>query len=211
MSRRDPVVISGPILEPVFPQDMRAQCKVDVQDAAQDALLEQYISVARRYVEYRTGRTIQQKTLLWMPNGWPDYDEGVIRLPWATPLIAIESIKYTDVSGTETTWASSNYDVDTDSNPGPGGFAPKYGIPLPSFVPSRINPIKIRYTAGIADTSPPSDAPAEIKQPIMLLAAAMFENREAEVLPNRSAVDFVVPELAGFEAQLCLLMVSYGN
>lgn len=192
---------------------MKDQCRIDVQDAGQDALLATYISAARDFVEWLTGRTFHQKTLLWVMNYWPYYAptyypsaSQLIELPGATPLISIDFIKYMDSGGTDNLWPSTEYSPDLLSTP--GGFKPNYGVAFPSFAPHPVNPIRIQYKAGIATASPVTDAPARVKQPIMLLAAAMFENRESESLPARSAVQFTSQKIGGFSALIERLTAS---
>jgi len=210
----EPVVIDEPIIEPVSLQEMRDQCRIDVQDAGQDSLLQGYISVARDYVEWRTARTFHQKTLLWILNFWPYYAptyyasvSQLVELPMATPLIEIDFIKYMDSGGNDNTWDPSQYSADVYSTP--GGFKPNYGVAFPSFAPHPVNPIRIQYKAGIATTSPGTEAPEKVKQPIRLLAAAMFDNRESESLPSRSAVQFTAQKIGGFESLLLRLTAEH--
>lgn len=194
---REPIVLVEPIQEPITLQELRDQCRIDVQDAGQDSLLSLYITAARDYVEWLTERTFHQKTLLWVLDDWPLYTE-LVMLPGATPLIGIDSITYKDSAGVDTVWGSGNYVLDTYSVP--GGFRPAYNVTLPDFTPYPVGAIRIQGTAGIATASPPAEAHARIKQPILLLAASMFENREAESLPNRSAVAFAAQKIGGFDA-----------
>lgn len=210
----EPVVVVQPIKEPVSLQELRNQCRVDVQDAGQDALMAGYISAARSYVEWRIGRTFHEKTLLWILNYWPYYSptyyastSQLVELPMSTPLIEIDFIKFKDSGGTDNTWDPTQYSPDIYSTP--GGFKPNYGVAFPSFAPHPVNPIRIQYKAGIATTSPGTEAPAEVKQPILLLAAAMFENRESEALPARSAVQFTAQKIGGFEGLLLRLTAEY--
>lgn len=203
----EPVVIVEPLLEPITPEELRGQLKMDVRDAAQDNLLDIYISCARDYVEWRTGWTFHQKTLLWVLDYWPYYNSsayastwGRTKLPGATPLIGIDFIKYKGSDGVDNVWDPSQYVADTLSTP--GGFKPGYGVAFPFMIPYPVNPIRIQYRAGIATASPAAVAPAKIKEPVLLLAAALFENRESESLPDRSAVKFVTREVAGFEGMI---------
>jgi hypothetical protein len=93
------------------------------------------------------------------------------------------SLKYKDAAGAETAWAAANYISDTDSMPGRLVLA--YGASWPSASLYPVHPIRIRYTAGIATASPQAEAAADVRNVIMLLAAALWEHREPEPEPEK--------------------------
>jgi uncharacterized phiE125 gp8 family phage protein len=170
-----PLVITGPTTEPISLAEVKSQLRID--GSTEDTLLNLYIAAAREYCENRTGRTFHQQTLEWVLDAFPSGSS--ITLPRATPLIAISSVKYKDSDGTETTWSSAEYIADTDSVP--GGLVLGYNESWPSFTPYPVSPIRIRYTAGIATTSPVTEASDLIKTPHLLLVGGLYENRESEI------------------------------
>lgn len=161
---------------------VKLHCKVDQE--AEDELFYVWIPAARRFFENATGTTTHEKTLEMAYEGWSD--TGIFDLPRATPLIAVESIKYLDSTGAENTWAAANYAVDTHSELGRVGLA--YGISWPSATLYPLSPIRIRYRAGIATTSPATEAPADIKLAVALLAMHFYENRSAVIVTERGAI-----------------------
>lgn len=192
MSRRvDPVVIVDSIQEPVSLSEVKAQLRVT--GSAEDTLLTLYIQAARRYVEKQANITIHQKTLELVAEDWHYWNttgcNRYIELPRATPLISIISAKYKDKDGNDTTWANTEYLADSDQQP--GRLTPAYGKYFPSFTPYPVSPIRIQYTAGIATASPPAEASASVKVPVLLLIGALYENREATVI-----TDNIVSEVA---------------
>lgn len=198
--------ITGPSCEPIDLTEVMNHSNITIASPAQKrAIIDIFIPAARQYLEYRTGLTFHQKTLEWLLSEFPECGEP-IRLRLATPLISITSVKYKDSSGAEETWASSNYIADTDSKV--GRLVPAYGVsyPSPTLYPSW--PIKIRGTAGIAVTSPVSDAPANVKYPLCMLTAAMWENREAEHIPDRGVMD-TLSFRYGVEAYIANLKREY--
>lgn len=170
-------LITAPTKEPITATEFKSHSRISV--STDDDLIEDYITAARRFVERATGRTIHQTTYEYILDDWPD---GAIVLPRATPLISISSIKYTDSDGTETTWTSSEYIADTYSLPGRVVLA--YGESYPSFIPYPVAPIKIRYLAGIATTSPVTECTDDIKNLMYLLTAHSYENREPVNIGN---------------------------
>ncbi len=176
-----PKVITDAVQEPVTAAYVKLHCKVD--GATEDDLFNVFIPASRRFFENATGSTVHEKTLEMAYDAWAvDHFE----LPRATPLIAISSIKYLDSTGTETTWASSNYITDTHSEL--GRVARAYGISWPSATLYPLSPIRIRYRAGIATTSPETAAPADIKAAIALLTMHFYENRSAVLITQQGAV-----------------------
>lgn len=186
----EPIVIVGPATEPVTPFEVKAQCRIDLDDYAQDQLLATYISAARDYLEWRAGMTIHEQTLEWALNYWPysglqnAYGGIPLTLPRATPLLEVLSVKYADSSGVETTWPADQYTMDTRAQP--GSIAPAYGVAYPSFIAYPSAAVRIRYRAGIPTASPVSEAPGEVKYPILLIVAGMYEYRESEIVPDRN-------------------------
>ena len=82
----EPTVITAPLLEPVSMADARTACAIDAA-GSQDKLLSTYISAARRYFEWRTGRTVHATTYEWTLSAFP---AGGFTLPRATPLLTID-------------------------------------------------------------------------------------------------------------------------
>lgn len=180
----EPKVIIPPFKEPVTLAEVRAQCRLDISYTAEDAALGLFIAAAREYVEWRTARTIHDTTLEYVMDTWPG--ENYIELPRATPLIEIESVYYKNSLGVDALWAPSLHIADTDSMP--GRLVLGYGEPWPSFSPYPVSPIRLRYRAGIDSNSPEVEATDAVKYPMLLLVAAMYENREGE---NVSSVGFI--------------------
>jgi len=192
----EPLVIVDSIREAVSLSEVKAQCRIT--DNAEDTLLALYIQAARRYVERQANITIHEKTLelvaeYWLHNGCRDY----IELPGATPLISVLSVKYKDKDGNETTWPNTEYLANTDEQP--GRLVPGYGKFFPAFVPYPVSPIRIQYKAGIVTKSPPTEASAQTKLPILMLMGALYENREASTVPDQATIGEIVMRY-GFDA-----------
>lgn len=198
--------ITGPLAEPIDITEVMNHANITISTPAQKhAITHIFIPAVRQYLEHRTGRTFHQKTLEWLLSGFPHFG-APITLFQATPLLSITSVKYKDSSGNESTWAPSNYIADTDSNV--GRLVPAYNVPYPYPILYPSWPIRIRGTAGIATTSPITEAPANVKYPLLMLTAAMWENREAEHIPDRGVMDTLSFKY-GVEAYIANLKLEY--
>jgi len=173
MATITPNLITAPTTEAISVAELKRQLGIASDDSLWDNQLEICRVAARQYYERRTGRTVHETEWEIVLDEFPDEDE--VELPRATPLISITSLKYTDSDGETTTWDSSNYIADTDSLP--GKLVLGYGKSWPSATLYPASPIKIRYKAGIETTSPITEARDDDKAPILLIAAALFENR----------------------------------
>lgn len=202
-----PKVITDATVEPISLAEAQAQGRIDTTTAADDSLIEDiFIPAARRYLEDRTGRTFHQKTLEWIFDRFPCSSLDPLCLRLATPLITVTSVKYKDSAAAETTWGASNYIVDVDASV--GRIVPAYQVQWPIYTPYPIQSVRVRGTAGIATASPITEAGADIKYPMCMLVAAMFENREAESIPERSVMDTLSFKY-GVEAYISKLKVEY--
>lgn len=163
------VPVSGPATEPITRAEAKLHLRIDHAD--EDGLIDSLVSTARRHTEL----TVLHRVLL--TQTWDYYlsefpGDGIISIP-LPPLQGVSSVKYKDKDGAETTLATSEYIVDTQSEPGRVSLA--YGKSWPSFTPYPINPIKITFTAGWTAAE---NVPLEIKQALLLLIGHFYENRE---------------------------------
>jgi uncharacterized phiE125 gp8 family phage protein len=203
----EPIVITEPTLEPVVKAEAKAHCRIDVDDTAQDSMLDIYITRARDYLEWVTQRTILKKRLQANFDAWPC--SGVFELPWATPLISVVSVTYVDKDEVSHTWASTEYATSVGSTKKWGRVALKSGKSFPSDELSVLDPIRIVYDAGLdTSASPAMEADASTKGAILELVARFFDIPEAEMITDRAAVQ--ARELQyGFRAIAQRLLARY--
>ena len=139
-----------------------------------ETLLSDFITTARQQAEEITGRALITQTWYYYLNDWPGDD--FIKLPYA-PLASVTSVSYTDTDGTTSTLSSSDYSVDTDSEP--GRIVLDYGESWPSVSLAPKNPICVEYVCGYGATS------ASVPKPILIwiraLITFLYENRTAPV------------------------------
>lgn len=141
---------------------------VPTTNTTEDPTLNALIAVARQAVEVEMERALITQTWDWFKDAFPSGDFEVPK----PPLGSVTSIKYRDTNGDEQTWASANYNVDTDS--APGRIEAAYGVSYPS-TRAMNNAVTVRFVAGYGDAG---DVPESIKQAMLILIAHLYEKRE---------------------------------
>lgn len=187
-------LITPPAAEPVTLDDAKAQARVDT--TVDDALITSLVSAARAWCEQYTGRAfITQTWQMWLdlwPAAYELWWDGVrtgpitgldeisyVSLP-RPPLQSVTSVNYYDNEDNATLWDSSNYFVDTASQP--GRLALRLGATWP--IPSRLtNGIGITYVAGYGNDG--DNVPLALKTAILQLVSHWYEHRgEAATAPT---------------------------
>jgi len=196
-----PNIITEPTTEAVSLTELKEQARIDSSD--ENTVLAIYQTAARVYYERRTGRTLHETELELVLDRFLAVS---VELPRATPLISITSIKYFDEDGTEATFGAANYIADTWKLPGAVALATNAS--WPSFTPYPVAPVRIRYKAGIETASPVTEVDAADKLPILLLAAALYENREAVNVQDASSIAQISVKY-GVEAFIALRKVAH--
>jgi len=172
-----PRLVTAPSVEPITLQQAKDHLRVDGDD--DNDYIESLITAARERIEASLNRslitTTWKVTLDRFPGGWWEVwncGQEWIELP-RPRLISVSSIVYTDTNGTSTTWSSSNYTVDTQSEP--GRVMPAYNAVWPT-ARDHIAVVTITYTAGYGAAA--TAVPASIKHAMKLLVSHMYELRE---------------------------------
>lgn len=149
--------------------------------ADENSYLTALIEAATALTEIITDRALITQTWDLYLQDWPVGDSIEIGKP---PLQSVTHVKYTDYDGTETTWSSSEYIVDTDSEPGRIVLA--YGYNWPDFTPYPKNPINVRFIAGYGAAG--SAVPDPIIHAIKLLISHYYDNREHAIIGMNTSI-----------------------
>lgn len=163
------VLITAPAVEPVTTAELKAHCRID--SSAEDTYLDTLIATARGAAELFTGRAFINQT--WELS--MDIEPGlpVLRLPFP-PLSSVTSFKWYDEDDVETTFAVTNYRVDTSDHQG-GRIALRESHTWPTNL-RYTNGIVIRFVAGYGSAA--ASVPEPLRHAVKLLAAHWYENRE---------------------------------
>ncbi len=162
------VLTSTPEIEPVTIDEARDHLRISGQTDEVTRL----IKAARGPIERYLNRALITQT--W--DAYYDYWCDEFKLPYP-PLQTVDSVKYINSSGTETTLAPSQYWV---TNNEPAALVRRYDTVWPQLQLGRPQAIKIGVTVGYGDEV--TDVPEEIRHAIKLLMTDLYENRGTVVL-----------------------------
>lgn len=172
--RRSLALTVPPTLEPLLVEDLRRHLRLDT--AEEDFLLETWLVAARRHVEAYTGAALMPQTWELRLDDFPPEDE--IELP-RHPTQASASIQYVDHVGTLQTFAGANYELAGPADP--SGAAARVVLGHGKAWPTargHAGDVRITFSAGYAERK---EVPPEILSAILLVAADLYANREAQI------------------------------
>ena len=202
-------ILTGPDDEPLSLKKAKAHLRVDISE--DDELISDLIVTARQQAETICRRAFvsqQWKVVLdrfpmpnmnigsatWYGPQWgvspgpltvlsPDGKTGYeIYLP-LPPLQSVDVLEYIDTTGILRT-LTKDVDFIVDDVAEPARLMPAFGKTWPG-VQNVINAVRITFTCGYGT---PDLVPQAVKQWMLHKIAAMYENREADVLVQRGSV-----------------------
>lgn len=187
-------VTSPATVEPVSLGEMVRQCRAVMEDDY--PILEDKIAEAREFIERQLDRQFVQATYQLKMDRFPTANGGTIELR-KPPIVKVNSIQYVDSNGETQSLVASAYVVDTHSEP--GRIQPAFGHSWPATLP-QMNAVTVEFVAGYgADGATQQQSavavPRRIKSTIAMLAAHLFENREASLEVKLEAIPFGVREM----------------
>lgn len=164
-------LITAPTALPVSVDEAKSHCRITHN--AEDTLIESLISTACLTCEHIIGRALMPQTWELVLDAFPVNNDIELMYP---PVQSIVSVKYMDaLTSTETTLATNQYSLDSDSEP--GWIMPAIGVTWPATL-DVANAVRIRFIAGYADAT---KVPKNIKHWILLTVANYYANRESFV------------------------------
>jgi uncharacterized phiE125 gp8 family phage protein len=157
----------------------QAKAHLRVTHSNDDTYIGDLITVARRHVEQYLNRSVAKQTWTLKLDKWPVFP---FWLPMS-PVLAVNSVKYTDSDGATVTIDSGEYSVDSGAVPSRMFCTP------PSGTLADINGVEIEYDAGYEPVETDdgeggviidygANVPADIKHAMLLLIGHWYENRE---------------------------------
>lgn len=192
--RRSVSLVTGPAADPVTLGEIKTYAKIDGND--EDALLAAYITASTEFTEKYLKRSLITQTRkltldLEMTGSYKNLQAGVYEIPLSVfysgpgkvielpygPVQSVSSIVTYDTSNNSSTFASSNYTVDTAGGRVFLNDTAVWPSPLRQFAA-----IEITYVAGYGDTS--SSIPQPIKTGIQMHVQRMYDARIICDLPD---------------------------
>lgn len=170
-----------PAAEPVTLSEAKLHLKMD-DISADDTLITSLITAARQWCERYCNRAFIEQTITQVYDCFPASGD-VIRLA-VSPVGSITSVQYTDDNGDAQTWDSSNYILDSYTEP--CEMSEAYNQTFPNTQDIK-NAVTVTYVAGYGNAA--SDVPAPIKQAMLLMIGHLYMHREDTVSEKRTAAE----------------------
>lgn len=183
--RRSFSLLTPPSVEPVTVAE--AKNHIRLETATDDAYVTALVKTARRHVESETGRRLcEQKWLEAVPR----FPAGDLPLRLTVrPLRSVERVVYLRASDEqETVLLAPRVSVSEED--------PWVMPPINEFWPSdyalRDDAVRVEYIVGYASTvagegDPQKSVPEPLKQAMLLIVGALYENREIEIVGTNIA------------------------
>lgn len=182
----------APAVDMVSTAELKLHCRIEQDDNEDDALLASLISAAIGYLDGLSGisgRCLVNQTWQQGFSCWPG--RGVLRLPF--PDVSSVTLTYYDADNAEQTVSSPLYEITEDAISSQIRFLDSFTAP--SLTSDRAFPITATMVAGYGATA--ASVPAPIRTAAMMLAAHMYEHREAVAADQMSEPPFAVSALVG--------------
>ena len=164
-----PVCTAAPATTPVTLGQAKAQLRIEVDETAEDDLIEDMIAGVTEFLDGWNGWLgLCLITQTWR-HSFADWSAGELRL--ALPAATAVAVKYTDLAGVEQTLASGAYHLVEDMLG--SVIVPAEGANWPALgkVPA---PVRVEAQHGFANAAA---IPAGIRQGILQMVADWYENR----------------------------------
>lgn len=173
-------VTTEPTSEPVTLTEAKNHLRMDGL-TVDDDLINSLITAARQYAEMYCNRGFVTQTITQVYNRFPPSGE-VLRLS-VSPVQSLSNVTYTDENGVSQTWSSSNYVLDTFTEP--CEISEANNVSYPSTIDQR-NAVTAVYVGGYGLAAV---VPNPIKQAILLMVGHFYLNREDTVSEKRTAAE----------------------
>jgi len=171
MTHGHPVLATAPASVAVSTSDAKTHLRVGFSD--DDTYIAALVSVATAALENETNRKFITQTWDWYQDR---FSGASIRLPFGS-LQSVTSVKYTESDDTESTVATTVYDVVTWEDPGRVTLA--YNQQWPTATLRAAGGVVTRFVCGYGDAE---DIPAPLIQALKLTIGHLYENRESVVV-----------------------------
>lgn len=192
-------LITAPTVYPVTRDELSAWCSIDYSDS--DEILDGLVAAVTAYLDGATGilgRALEVQTWDATYDAFPC--EREIELP-LVPLISVTGVYYlSPTDGLEATFSTDDYSVDLAES----RIALVSGSSWPTIQASAAA-VRIRFVCGHARSDPTvSTVPWPIRQAIMLMAAHLYNNREATVAQAMSLLPLGFHQLISPHRQIAV-------
>jgi uncharacterized phiE125 gp8 family phage protein len=202
-------IVTASTCEPISRDEAKLWLRLDEAQSEDEGLIDTLVTACRRKVEARTERFFFQTVCALHLDEFPEDSTGVIRLP-ASPLVSVASITSYNSTDAATVMSSSDYTVDTVSEPG------RVSLRSAGSWPSSLRTIDagvVQFTAGYSTSTGDGStglpaACAPMVSAVKLLLAHLYENRQQVLAPGGAAaidlpygVEYLLSDLTSPEVE----------
>jgi uncharacterized phiE125 gp8 family phage protein len=164
-------VVTGPAVEPWTLDEVRGHLRVEHHD--EDLLIEGLLRAAIERVELIAQRSLITQTLEARYDAFP----GGRALTLPRPCQSVTSVQYTPAGAVvASTFAASNYQVDTVGTP--GSIWLRSGCSWPGDELEPVNGVQVQFVAGYGDAA--TDVPQTLRQLLLMYVAHWYERPETD-------------------------------
>lgn len=169
-------LVTAPTTEPVTVDDFKSHSRIDA-DEEDASTITGYLKASRKLVETYLRRQLITATYRFSLDRFPC---DCIELP-LPPVQSVSALAYVDSDGTTQTWDSSNYRLDTYSEP--ARIEPAYNVSWPT-IRCVSNAVNVTFVCGYGAAGA---VPDTIKTAIKITTAVLFEMRDVSApLPEQA-------------------------
>ena len=192
----DRVQVSAPSAEPLSLSETKLHLHVDTD--GDDPVISAMIAAGRDVIESRTGRQLIYADWEVYGNGFAP--EMVIPMPPLQYVADVPSlvVNYIDTSGVWQVLPADQYIVSRGKEP--VRIWPAFGVEWPA-TQHQPQSVKLAYTAGYGSSG--ASVPSALKQSMLLMIGAWYENREdvviGTILENLSSVESAIALMRQYE------------
>lgn len=164
-------LISGPSIEPLTLAETLEHCHAN--SGVEDNWFYRTIAAGRREAEIFQRRA-------YISQQWQLTFNGIPQMPFEIPrppTISIDSISTFDIDDIETSLSTSDFLVDTDSEP--ARLTVNYNYTIPDYVARTIKSFVITFTAGYGTSR--DDVPDDVKYAILEFVSYYYDHRAGEL------------------------------
>lgn len=175
---RKQTIVTPPATTPITLAEAKKQARIyhDSDDDQINMMIESATAIVEQY--------LQRKLITQTWKMFLDIFPSEIKVLFGD-LQSVTHIKYTDSDEVQSTFDSSKYLVDTDSEP--GRIILKTNETWPTDVLSPKNPIEIQFVTGYGDSS--TDIPQDIRNAILWLVSYLYNYRHGVVTNNKMNIE----------------------
>lgn len=180
LSHPDVTLVTEPAKEPVTVDELRDDHLRLINVTIEANKITLLIRAARQLAEGTSRRAlITQDWELWL-DAFPCRDDQVIEVPFP-PCQQIVSITYIDLTGTEQTWPTTEYQTRLPKGPyaQKATILPAVNTSWPSTQDGVLTAVKVQFRAGYGDDG--TTVPQLIRSGILQVAAEMYTQRTESV------------------------------